>query len=159
MKSFGTFFAAHKVKMKSLGISLRPPATVEDIAKLEIAVDQKLPQEIKDYYSYCNGFDSNDWLFNLLSIEQILYYKSELEISEFYFAEYMIYSDNWNIKLESENSFSINNSNHGTGAQVVLTDSIYEFLERYLNSDGVLSAEIGLYKWYEEKNSFTNPST
>ena len=151
MKGFDIFFAAHKVKMKSLGISLSPPATAEDIAKLEIAVNQKLPQEIKDYYSYCNGLNTDDWLFNLLSIEQILYYKSELETSEFYFAEYMIYSDSWNIKLESEDNFSITNSNHGTGTQLVLTDSIYEFLDRYLNSDGVFSAETGLLKWYEEK--------
>ena len=153
MKSFETFFAAYKVEMKSLGISLHPPATIEDIAKLESAVKQKLPQEIKDFYSYCNGFETDDWLFNLLSIEQILYYKSELESSEFYFAEYMIYSDCWNIKLESSTNFSIITNIHGTEKQIVITDSIYEFLHIYLNSEGVFSAETGLYKWYKEKSN------
>lgn len=44
--------------MKSLGISLDPPATIDDITKLEIAIDQKLPKEILDFYSYRNGFEA-----------------------------------------------------------------------------------------------------
>jgi len=153
MKNFKTFFTGHQKEMQLLGVSLNPPATTEEINKLEVAVGQKLPQEITDFYSYCNGFETEDWLFNLLSIEQILYYKSELETSDFYFAEYMIYSDTWELKLESSNSFSISNSNHGAEPQIVLTNSIYEFLDIYLNSDGVLSGDNGLYKWFEEKHN------
>ncbi len=150
MKTFERFFTEHKDKMKLLGISLNPPATPEDINKLEIAVGQKLPTEIRDFYAYCDGFDTQDWMFNILSIEQILYYKFELEKLEFYFAEYMIYSDNWRIKLENSTTFSIINGNHNEETQLVLANSIYEFLSMYLNSDGVL-ANNGLYHWYEEK--------
>jgi len=152
MSKFKAFFAKHKDRMKVLGVKLNPPATTEDIGELEIAVGHILPAEIRSFYAYCNGFDTEDWIFNVLSIEQILYYKSELEISEFYFAEYMIYSDDWKIKIEDSDTYVITNGNHKEYINLVLTNSIFEFLEVYLNSEGVLS-ENGLYKWFEEKNS------
>ena len=152
MSKFKAFFVKHKDRMKALGVKLNPPATNEDISKLEIAVGNILPEEIRSFYAYCNGFDTDDWIFNLLSIEQILYYKSELELSEFYFAEYMIYSDDWRVKIEDTETYFITNGNHKEEQEVVLTNSIFEFLEIYLNSDGVLS-ENGLYRWFEEKNS------
>ncbi len=45
--------------------------------------------------NFLNNFFGNkppvvDW-----EIDQIPYYKSELEIPSFYFVEYMIYSDDW----------------------------------------------------------------
>lgn len=98
--------------MKALEIKLNPSATTEDICKLESAVGHVLPEEIKSFYSYCNGFDTEDWIFNVLSIEQILYYKFELELSEFYFAEYMIYTDDWRIKIENSDTYFITNGNH-----------------------------------------------
>lgn len=152
MNKFKAFFAKQKDRMKVLGVKLNPPATTEYIGELEIAVGHILPAEIRSFYAYCNGFDTEDWIFNVLSIEQILYYKSELEISEFYFAEYMIYSDDWRIKIENSDAYFITNGNHKENQQLVLTNSIFEFFEVYLNSDGVLS-ENGLYKWFEEKNS------
>ncbi|MEH3112632.1 SMI1/KNR4 family protein [Pedobacter terrae] len=152
MSKFKAFFAKHKDRMNALGVKLNPPSTNEDICKLEIAVGHVLPEDIKSFYSYCNGFDTEDWIFNVLSIEQILYYKSELKLSEFYFAEYMIYTDNWRIKIENSDTYFITNGNHKENQQLVLTNSIFEFLKVYFNSDGVLS-ENGLYKWFEKKNS------
>ena len=152
MNKFKAFFAKHKDRMKTLGVKLNLPATIEDICKLEIAVGHVLPEEIRNFYAYCNGFDTEDWIFNVLSIEQIHYYKSELEISEFYFAEYMIYSDDWQIKIENSDTYFITNGNHKENQRLVLTNSIFEFLDVYFNSDG-LSGENGLYKWFEKKNS------
>lgn len=131
---------------------MNPSAIIEDICKLESAVGHVLPEEIRNFYAYCNGFDTEDWIFNVLSIEQILYYKSELEIPEFYFAEYMIYTDDWRIKIENSETYFITNGNHKENHQLVLTKSIYEFLEVYFYSDGILS-ENGLYKWFTKKNS------
>ena len=146
MSKFKAFFVKHKDRMKALGVKLNPPATNEDISKLEIAVGYIPPEEIKSFYAHCNGFDTEDWMFNLLSIEQILCYKSELELPEIYFGEYLIYTDDWRIKIEDANTYFITNQ------QVVLTNSIFEFLEVYLNSGGVFS-ENGLYKWFEKKNN------
>lgn len=150
MSKFKAFFAKYEDRMHALGVKLNPPATKEAIDNLEVAVGISLPEEIRSFYSYCNGFDTDDWIFNLLSIEQILYYKSELEHSEFYFAEYMIYSDNWQIKIENSETYFITNGNHEESNRLVLTNNIVEFLEVYLNSNGILS-ESGLYKWFEEK--------
>jgi hypothetical protein len=152
MSKFKAFFAKHQDRMKALGVKLNPSATTEGIGKLESAVGHVLPEEIKSFYSYCNGFDTEDWIFNVLSIEQILYYKSELELLEFYFAEYMIYTDDWRIKIEKSDTYFITNGNHKENQRLVLTNSIFEFLEVYFNSDGVLS-ENGLYKWFEEKKA------
>ena len=85
MSQFKAFFSKHQARMKALGVKLNPPATIENIGSLENAVGYVLPEEIRSFYAHCNGFDTDDWMFNLLSIEQILYYKSELELPEFYF--------------------------------------------------------------------------
>jgi hypothetical protein len=134
--------------VKSLGIKLNSPATAEDLKNLELAINQKLPQDLYDFYSYCNGFETNDVLFRVIPIGEILSYIHELTTS-FYFAEYMVYSDDWKIKLHDKKHYRITNDNHKSVAPLTLTTSVIEFLERYLTGGGVFG-DNGLYKWFDE---------
>ena len=93
MNQFKELFGRFKEKSDVLGIVLNKPATEEELFKLEESVNQKLPNDILDFYSFCNGFESDDFIFRAIPISEILEYKAELETSSFYFAEYMIYSD------------------------------------------------------------------
>ena len=138
-------------KVKELEIELNSPATAQEIESLETAVNQKLPPELLDFYSFCNGFETNDTLFRVIPISEIISYKHELATSWFYFAEYMIYSDDWKVKLQGSEQYIITNDNHNSGTLITLTDSISEFLERYLTGGGVFG-ENGLYKWFDEIN-------
>ncbi|MBC3539322.1 SMI1/KNR4 family protein [Rufibacter sediminis] len=158
MNQFQVLFGRLKRKVDELGIVFNKPATEEEIFKLEESVSQKLPNEILEFYSLCNGFESDDFLFRAIPISEILEYKAELETSSFYFSEYMIYSDSWTIQLKSEKEYYIVNGNHDTEEEVILTQSLYEFIEKYLTEEGIFG-DNGLYSWFEEikkeKNNFT----
>jgi hypothetical protein len=62
----------------------------------------------------------------------------------------MIYSDSGRWKFKGLNDYYITNSNHETEDTIRLTNSIFEFLNRYVNGGGVLG-EKGLCNWYDEK--------
>jgi len=64
MSEFKAFFAKHRDRMKALEVKLNPSATIEDICKLESAVGHVLPEEIRNFYAYCNGFETKDRIFN-----------------------------------------------------------------------------------------------
>lgn len=134
--------------VKDLGIILNLPATNQDIENLELVINQKLPKDLYDFYSYCNGFETNDVLFRVIPISEILSYIHESTTS-FYFAEYMIYSDDWKIELHDKKHYRITNDNHKSEAPLTLTTSVIEFLERYVTGGGVFGDK-GLYKWFDE---------
>lgn len=149
MNQFKELFERLKAKSDALGIVLNKSATKEELEELEKSVNQKLPKDITDFYNFCNGFESDDNIFRAIPISEILEYKAELEISYLYFAEYMIYSDSWIIQLKSKEEYSILNGNHGTENEVILTNSLYEFLEKYILGEGIFG-DYGLYYWFEE---------
>ena len=73
---------------KELEIVFNPPAKAEELKELEKSVQQSLPKDIIEFYHLCNGLETNDFLFRILPIKEILEYKDELPSSSFYFAEY-----------------------------------------------------------------------
>ncbi|GAB2802991.1 hypothetical protein GCM10027275_56430 [Rhabdobacter roseus] len=149
-------FEGLEEKVQELGIEFNLPATIEEIESLESVVKRQLPQELKDFYGFCNGFETDDTLFRVLPISEILTYKHELTSSWFYLAEYMIYSDDWKVQLLNNGSYVITNDNHGSETPITLTNSIAEFLQRYMTGGGVFG-ETGLYQWLEEvKNQNKN---
>jgi hypothetical protein len=143
----------HKLKNNdtNFGITLNPPASETDLNRLEDILNRKLPTELRDFYLLANGFETLDYLFSVLPIDEIIQYQIELPDNEIYFAEYMIYSDNWRIVFDHADAerYSIVNDNHGSGVVIVLTNSIFEFFERYLSGDGVMGKN-GLYEWRKE---------
>lgn len=143
---------------KDFGISLNPPATVQEIEELENVLVRKLPPDLINFYLLCNGFETEDFIFRTIPINEIIEYKHELESSTFYFAEYMIYSDTWDIRLLENDTYVIINKNHHTESATILTDSIYEFLTKYLKGDGVFGKN-GLYSWMEEVQAKNNKIT
>ena len=136
-------------KLEELGITLNAPATENELRSLKDAVKQELPKDILDFYRYCNGIETLDYIFRILPIAEILQYKHEKDVSSFDFAEYMIYSDVWTITLKNSEQYIITNENHKTEETVTLTSSIFEFIERY--ALGGIFGTNGLYDWYEEK--------
>ncbi|OQP67175.1 hypothetical protein A3860_02100 [Niastella vici] len=130
-----------------LGITLYPKASPEDIVAFEVIRQIKLPDDFKTFYSFCNGFESEEDLFRIIPLHEIIekgscgYLERE---KDFHFAEYMIYCDMWSISINDKNkSYSIYNNN---GKVAVLTNSLAEFLNIFLDG-GVFD---GLYKWQEE---------
>jgi hypothetical protein len=128
-----------------LQISLNAPAYISDIEDFESNSGIILPADIKKFYMLCNGFRCTEDLFNIIPLDEILSYKYELKVNEFYIAEYMIYSDAWVVNVNSDlNTYEIFENSFKT----VLTNSFTEFLERFLT--GGVFGKGGLYEWKNE---------
>ena len=127
-------------------ITLFPPATNSGINNFEAIIKAPLPQDIRQFYLFSNGMDTLDWLFRLLPLEEILEQGLRFGPHQFIFAEYMIYSDTWQIYLDPINpaAYSIRN-------EVVappLTQSLAIFLERFL-ANGLFGPR-GIYDLHQE---------
>jgi len=130
-----------------LGITLYSKASPDDISAFEEKRELKLPDDFKTFYSFCNGFESEEDLFRIIPLNEITESGSSGHLDgekDFHFAEYMIYSDMWSLSItEKNNSYSIYNN---TGKVAILTNSLAEFLTIFLDG-GVFD---GLYKWQDE---------
>jgi len=133
-----------------LGITLYDKASPNDITTFEKIRQLKLPEDFKTFYNFCNGFESEEDLFRIIPLHEIIESGSSSYLdgeNDFHFAEYMIYCDMWSISInDKNNSYSIYNK---TGKVAVLTNSLAEFLNIFLDG-GVFD---GLYKWQEEIES------
>ena len=138
MNKFKQLFKDHKQSVKKLGITLNAPCKDEDLADLESELSCPLPPDLIDFYTFCNGFETYDFLFRVIPLSEAVDYRSELKSNTFHFAEYMIYSDQWLIKIGEGGSYEILNNDHGSEEMKVQATSILKFLEIYL-SEGLFS--------------------
>ena len=135
---------------QKFGIVLNSPASEKELTDFKSKLGIDLPSDILEFYKECNGFESDDHLFRIIPLREIIENKNELESGTFSFAEYLIYSDTWDIKLyNNPNIYKIVNCNHKTEAPAEICNSLYSFLDKYLNGTG-LFGEQGLYKWADE---------
>jgi hypothetical protein len=135
-----------KTNIHQTDITLNTGASHELIARVEAVRNIKLPDEIREFYEFSNGFNSEEHDFNIIPLEDIadITYHRELFI-----AQYLIYCDTWELEIDS-----INHNDYGIftmgsdSSKIVLTNSFAEFLQRFLN--GGLYGKGGLYDWAEE---------
>ena len=129
------------------GIVLNPPVSESELIDFENELQIDLPSDIVEFYKECNGFESDDHLFRIIPLREIIENKNEFESGTFSFAEYLIYADTWDIKLNVDNSnvYKVVNCNHKTNEPIEIWDSLHLFLDKYLDGTG-LFGERGLYK-------------
>lgn len=149
MKEINEIIDKLKRDPSQLGISLNPPATKQEIEQLENMLSIALPYDLKHFYQLCNGFETEDYIFQVIPIDEIIKYQNELKINEFHFAEYMLYSDSWNIRIMDSTSYTIFNDDHGYEKSLDFTDSITKFFNRYMDNNG-LFGENGLVHWHDQ---------
>jgi hypothetical protein len=137
--------AAIGQKHKAGGITINSPASELEIQHFEKKIGFNLPAEFKEFYSICNGFGCSEDIFNIVSLEDALRYEQDYGKNWFHFAEYMIYSDMWSLRMTGTDQYEIFNK---TDTEVVLTSSLNEFLLRFLQ--GNVFEKGGLSDWREE---------
>lgn len=131
---------------KAYGIALYPAATITEINYKERLLNIKLPDDLKTFYQFCNGFESAEDLFRIIPLEELSRNEEE---AFFYIAEYLIYSDTWNIEINpDDNNDYIILYDIGDSRVVSLTSTFAEFLSRFL-AGGVFEKD-GLYEWRKE---------
>jgi hypothetical protein len=137
-----------------LGITLYDKASLSDISSFEQTMSLTLPDDIKTFYSFCNGFESAEDMFRIIPLNEIIEYKSNggdtylVEKKDFYIAEYMIYCDMWTLSVSEQNNNEYYIYNKVDNV-ITLTHSFAEFLDVFL-TDGVFN---GLYNWREKIES------
>ena len=133
--------------LSSYDITLYPPVNDQDLANFEGKLKSPLPDDMKALYRFCNGFESAEDIFRIIPLEEITIARPQPDRNRLSFAEYMIYSDTWEIDFNqsSPNDYSISNN----GARFrQLTNSFAEFLEVFLAA-GVFGKG-GLYAWHDD---------
>jgi hypothetical protein len=132
----------------NLGITLYDKASGTQIVEFEKIKGVKLPEDLKIFYGFCNGFESAEDMFRIIPLNEMLENKTDNYTKgekDFHIAEYMIYCDMWTISIDS-----VNNNKYTIYKKADrlynLTNSFAAFLDKFL-SGGVFD---GLYKWEEE---------
>lgn len=132
----------------ALGITLYQEASEEVLLAFEKS-KIRLPDDVKYFYGFCNGFESGEDMFRIIPLEEIMSAEPDQYLMNdtcFHFAEYLIYCDMWtvNINTVNNNDYEIYNE---ADSRVVLTNSFSEFLTVFLNG-GVFD---GLYDCRNQK--------
>lgn len=120
-----------KVAPKGAVPVVNPPATPEAIAAFEKKVGFQLPDDFREFYSFCNGFGVDEDIFNMNSLEDVLSYESHYGENWFHFAEYMINSEMWTVRIKPSGAYEIIYDTEN----LVLTGSLNEFLSHFLEGN------------------------
>ncbi|GAA4335822.1 hypothetical protein GCM10023149_44090 [Mucilaginibacter gynuensis] len=132
-----------KTHIGQTDITLYEAAPIELINKFETTFNVKLPDDIKEFYLFCNGFESDEDLFRIIPLDEMIEYKGRNDDHNIYIAEYLIYSNAWQLEV-NDNSYRISNIDQTW----ILTRNFAEFLDRFLKNG--LFKPNGLYDWSNE---------
>lgn len=119
------------------------------ISDVETTLCIQLPDAVKQFYKFSNGLETDEYMFNIIKLEDIIENKIRWKESELFIAEILIYSDTWHLEVDQLNSadYTIFNTNE-YGEKITLTKSFVEFLQRVV--EGGVFGERGLYSWSNE---------
>jgi hypothetical protein len=137
-----------RIKAGPNDITLYPAATKQLFKTFEARFDLVLPPDFKRLYSFSNGFESEEDMFRLIPLEELMHdwRAKEMGYSKFYFCEYLVYCDMWGIDLSSSEQLSYSIFYPvSEGRRLFMTNSLAEFLSRFLEA-GVYGKG-GLYDW------------
>jgi cell wall assembly regulator SMI1 len=134
-----------KEHLDQTDITLNKGASDELIKQFEEVFDVTMPNDIRSFYKFTNGFISAEDNFAIIPLEEIIDNKVMRSISQLYIAEYMVYCDMWELQINrSTGQYSINYN-------IALTNSFAAFIQRFLV--GGVFEEKGLYDWHNEIKS------
>lgn len=129
-------------KNSKTGFKLNAPASADDIARFEAIIGFVLPDEFKELYSICNGFECEEDIFNFIPLDTIIANDDHGE-NWFHFAEYLIYSDMWTLRNRNGICEIVNRGDR----EIVLSTSLRAFLICFLS--GNVFETGGLYDWHK----------
>jgi hypothetical protein len=127
------------------------------LTAVEIDYGVMLPDDFKTLYRFSDGFETDEDIFNMIPLAEIRSNQEGDKDSPLYVAEYMIYSDMWWLEINPDNCNDYKIMVESNGNQLVLTNSLAEFIDRFLKG-GVFDPG-GLYEWHEETETLPIYST
>lgn len=138
-----------KSEKEQLGITVYPAASHAEILDFKSKLNIKLPDDLRAFYQFCNGFESEEYLFRIIPLDEIVSGIQEYKPHQFYIAEYLVYCDVWTVRINPLNNNEYGICNYDEFIErICLTDSLSEFLTCFLHG-GIFNAD-GLYDWHEK---------
>jgi hypothetical protein len=131
-----------------VGLSLHPGADDAMLQAVENTYNITLPDDFKEFYRFADGFETDEDIFNMIPLKYIIENKHRKGGAAFYIAEYMIYSDMWQLEINPDNCNDYKIIIWANNNKLVLTNSLGEFISRFLKG-GVFGTG-GLYEWQDE---------
>lgn len=129
-------------------LSLHPGADEAMLQAVENTYNITLPDDFKEFYRFTDGFETIEDIFNMIPLKDIIEDKDRDSEAAFYIAEYMIYSDMWQLEINPDNCNDYKIFIESNYNKIVLTNSLGEFISRFLKV-GVFGPG-GLYDWQNE---------
>ena len=129
-------------------LTLHPAADEARLQAVERIYNITLPDDFKEFYRFSDGFETDEDIFNMIPLIAIIQYKDKKNSARFYIAEYMIYSDMWQLEINPDNSNDYKIFIEANYNKIVLTTSLAEFIDRFLK--GGVFGPGGLYEWQQE---------
>ncbi|WP_337854515.1 SMI1/KNR4 family protein [Pedobacter sp. GR22-6] len=77
---------------------LHPAASEALIHAVEQAYDTQLPEDFKSFYRFTNGFEIDEDIFNMISLDEMI--SNSKDDKRPAIAEFMIYSDLWYLEID-----------------------------------------------------------
>lgn len=144
IKSVSDVIKYLKSHLDETDISLYEGASDQQIKELENSAGVKLPDDVKQFYQFSNGFLSEEDQFRIVPLDELIFRNRRRDI--LYFGEYLCYCDTWALIIDPEN----NNYQiiYPDERGIVLTNSFSEFLSRFFI--GGVFEQNGLYDWSDE---------
>ena len=127
-------------KNKDIGVKINPPATSEEISEFQKHTSLILPKDFIDFYRICNGFECTDDIFNVLSLEEIRSSTQWYDKNTFTFAEYMISSEEWCVRLLKNGTYQFFFRSNNKISSI---ESVHQFITAF--SKGNVFEKGGLY--------------
>jgi hypothetical protein len=131
-----------------LGLKLHKGASEELISMAENTYGITLPTDFKTFYRFTDGFETVEDIFNMIPLTEIIDNKNRHSDEPLYIAEYMIYSDMWELEINPDDGNDCKIIVQSNYNKLVLTHSLAEFIDRFLK--GGVFGPGGLYDWQEE---------
>jgi hypothetical protein len=129
-------------------ITLRPPASDEAIAGAERVYNVRLPDDFWEFYRFSDGFEKDEDVFSLLTLEEVIANKLQHKRAPICFAEHMGYCDTWHLEINPEDCNDYKILVEWNYNDILLTNSLAEFIMRVVKGD--VYGEDGLYNWCQE---------
>ena len=116
-----------------LKLTLHEGASEDLIKTVEHIYGITLPDDFKTFYRFSDGFETDEDIFNMIPLAEIAenYHEPKKEL---WIAEYMIYSDMWELEInaEGQNDYVVLSGDSEGEEKVILTKSLAEFIVRFL---------------------------
>ncbi|SDE56383.1 hypothetical protein SAMN05216464_107185 [Mucilaginibacter pineti] len=143
------------------GLTLHMGAKAGLISECEATYGITLPDDFKAFYSFSDGLEVDEDIFNIIPLTEIIENKDRRKKAPLYIAEYMIYIDMWQLEINPDDCNDYKIIIEANGNKLVLTNSLSEFIDRVLK--GNVFEPGGLYDWQLEVEKqpiySTKPST